>query len=371
MTGRGAAREHEQPPPGRAVGAPGPPTPDRADDDPGSPPADPADPAAGGTSGDRQPHQLPGRRAPGGGVPPRPRPHPREDPAPDQPPHGPERTEAGDVPDPTAGAPDAPPTGAGTTTGAVTLTAATGVEPTTGAPVGAVPHRVPIRQHLDVPRPDGSDDDGVDGSDFWLPIEEVHWDGTPIRVEQSIDDGRAASAVRARDRLRTRPRVVRQRDPLPGLAGLLGLSLLAAFFAWVSAEPFWLAVGHGTTGTVVGECTGDGLAQRCRGTFAAADGRFVAHGVRIGGIDTDGQRAATAVPARMTGPDGATAYADGGGTLHLRWLLGFGLVAACAAGIPRVTGTAGLTGRRARRWAITAAAGGPLVVTVGFLVTAF
>ncbi|MFE0589526.1 hypothetical protein [Micromonospora echinospora] len=252
------------------------------------------------------------------------------------------------------------------------MTAATGVEPTTGAPVGAVPHRVPIRQHLGWPRPDAPDEGGgADGSDFWLPIEEVHWDGTPIRVEQSTDDGRAASAVRDRARRRTRPRVVRQRDPLPGLAGLLGLSLLAAFFAWVSAEPFWLAVGHGTTGTVVGDCTGSGLAQRCRGTFVATDGRFVAHGVRVGGLDTGGQRTVTAVPARMTGPEGATAYADRGGTLHLRWLLGFGLVAACATGIARVTGTAGLSGQRARRWAITAAVGGPLLVTVGFLVTAF
>ncbi|SCL18438.1 hypothetical protein [Micromonospora inyonensis] len=230
-----------------------------------------------------------------------------------------------------------------------------------------------MRQHLGWPRPDGPDEggSGTDGNDLWLPIEEVHWDGTPIRAEQAIDDGFAASAVRDRARRRTRPRVVRQRDPVPGLAGLLGLGLLAAFFAWVSAEPFWLAVGHGTTGTVVGECTGGGLAQRCRGTFVAADGRFVAHGVRIGGLDTAGLRTVTAVPARMTGPEGATAYADRGGTLHLRWLLGFGLVGACAAGIVRVTGTAGLSGQRARRWAIAAAVGGPLLVTVGFLVAAF
>ncbi|BCL15548.1 hypothetical protein [Micromonospora sagamiensis] len=248
------------------------------------------------------------------------------------------------------------------------------MEPTTGAPVDAVPHRVPVRQHiLGGPRPHapGGGGSDTDGNDFWLPIEEVHWDGTPIRAGQSADEGRAAAAARARTRCRTRPRVVRQRDPLPGLAGLVGLSLLAAFFAWVSAEPFWLAVGHGATGAVVSDCTGAGLAQRCRGTFTATDGHFVAHGVRVSGSTADDRRAGGPVPARMTGPEGTTAYADGGGTLHLRWLLGFGLVAACAAGIARVTGTAGLADRRARRWAAAVAAGGPLLVTLGFLVTAF
>ncbi|SCL36450.1 hypothetical protein GA0074692_4355 [Micromonospora pallida] len=243
------------------------------------------------------------------------------------------------------------------------------VEPTTGAPVGVVPQRVPVRQYSDGQRPDlpGA---GGDAGEFWLPIEEVHWDGTPIRAGQPSDDAHARSA-RARARRRPRPRVVRQRDPLPGLAGLLGLSLLVAFFAWVSAEPFWLAVGHGTTGTVVGDCTGSGLTQRCRGSFTAGADRFVAHGVRVTGLTADQRISAEPVPARMTGPAGRTAYADRGGTLHLRWLLGFGLVGACAAGIVRVTGTAGLPGRRARRWAVATAVGGPALVTLGFLVTAF
>ncbi|MFC5943092.1 hypothetical protein ACFPZ4_16605, partial [Micromonospora harpali] len=60
------------------------------------------------------------------------------------------------------------------------------VEPTTGAPVDAVPRRVPVRQPggrlRRAPAPDEDaqgDDDGL----FWAPIEQVHWDGTPLREE--------------------------------------------------------------------------------------------------------------------------------------------------------------------------------------------
>ena len=48
--------------------------------------------------------------------------------------------------------------------------------------------------------------------------------------------------------LRGKPPAHRPRAPhrtAPGLIALVALGLIAAFFSWVSAEPFWLAVGHG------------------------------------------------------------------------------------------------------------------------------
>ncbi|WP_406074845.1 hypothetical protein [Micromonospora sp. NBC_01638] len=243
------------------------------------------------------------------------------------------------------------------------------VEPTTGAPVDAVPRRVPVRQqnrrHRG-PRPDGDtpDDDGV----FWAPIEQVHWDGTPVRKDPAPERDR--SFRRAWRRAAGRP--APPPDPLPGLAALVALSLVTAFFAWVSTGPFWLAVGHARTGTVViDDCTGGGLTLRCRGIFTAEDGRFIAHGVRVSGVLAGGDAPGTPLRARMTGPDGGTAYAGVGVDRHLHWLPGLLVVLGCTAGIVRWTGSARLPGRRHRRWAMATAIAGPVLITVGFLVAAW
>lgn len=237
------------------------------------------------------------------------------------------------------------------------------MEPTTGAPVDAVPRRVPVRQQSRQQwegSPDGDTPEDV-GVAFWAPIEQVHWDGTPIRKDPAPKRVRRAPS-------RTAP----PPDPLPGLAALVLLSLVAAFFAWVSAGPFWLAVGHARTGTVVIDgCTGGGLTQRCRGTFLAEDGRFIAHGVRVSGVPAGQDAAGTPLPARMTGPDSGTAYADVGVGRHLHWLPGLLVVLACTAGIVRWTGSARLPGRRQRRWAVAAAITGPVLITVGFLAAAW
>ncbi len=239
------------------------------------------------------------------------------------------------------------------------------VEPTTGAPVDAMPRRVPVRQPRWRRLPSPGDRPAEDGEFFWAPIEEVHWDGTPLREEPRRADRPLAPASR-RTRRRHPP------DPLPGLAVLVSLSLLAAFFAWVSAGPLWLAVGHSTNGTVViTDCSGGGLTQRCRGSFLADADRFVAHGVRVSGVPAERGTTGTALPARMTGPDGGTAYADTGVGRHLRWLLGLLLVVACAAGIARWTGATRLPDPRHRRWAVGSALGGPLLITAGFLVAAW
>ncbi|TDB72422.1 hypothetical protein E1182_23175, partial [Micromonospora sp. KC721] len=154
------------------------------------------------------------------------------------------------------------------------------MEPTTGAPVDAVPRRVPVRrargQRAEADRDAGTADDG---GFLWPSIEEVHWDGTPLREESK--QARKPPAAPARPRA---PRAPHPPDPVRGLATLLALSLVAAFFGWVSAGPFWLAVGHATTGTVVvTDCSGGGLTQRCRGIFTADRERFRVHGVRISG----------------------------------------------------------------------------------------
>jgi hypothetical protein len=245
------------------------------------------------------------------------------------------------------------------------------LEPTTGAPVDAVPRRVPVRQPIHWHRRGRSAERGRgadDGPLIWAPIEEVHWDGTPLREEPRRDRlARRTTAARRPVRRASRPP-----DPLRGLAALLALSLLAAFFAWVSAGPFWLAAGHASPGTVViARCTGDGLTQRCRGIFVARNERFFAHGIRVSGVPAAARATGTRLPARMTGPTGGTAYADTGVGQHLRWVLGLLLVLACAAGIARFTGSTRLPDPRHRRWAVTTALAGPSLITLGFLAAAW
>lgn len=243
------------------------------------------------------------------------------------------------------------------------------VEPTTGAPLDALPRRVPIRQPRRLRGGRSRAGDTPDGDEVWAPIEEVHWDGTPVTSEPEPERDRMPRFTRWRRRVR---RPAYPPDPLPGLAALVALSLAAAFFAWVSAAPLWLAVGHATSGRVViDDCTGGGLTQRCRGNFVATTDRWVAHGVTVSGVPRERATPGSLVPARMTGPDARTAYADGGAKAHLRWLLGLLAVAGCGAGIARWTGATRLADRRARRWAVAASAAGPLLITAGFLIAAW
>ncbi|WP_244200384.1 hypothetical protein [Micromonospora arborensis] len=345
VTGRRAARDHEDRPTGPAVG-----------DDPGP---EPAAPRSAGVA--PQPRLVPGID-PGPAQRPSPTPRPSPDPRPSSNP-GPDAGRPEEEPAASGRAADSGPAAAQASGEAVE------VEPTTGAPVDAVPSRVPVRQqsrrHSDQrPAGDTPDDDSV----FWAPIEQVHWDGTPVREDPPPERDRSFRWPGRRSPSRPAP----PPDPLPGLAALVVLSLVAAFFAWVSAGPFWLAVGHARVGTVViDDCTGGGLTQRCRGIFTAEDGRFIAHGVKVSGVPAGGDVAGARLTARMTGPDSGTAYADAGLGRHLRWLPGLLAVLACTAGIVRWTGSARLPGRRHRRWAVAAAIAGPALITVGFLVAAW
>jgi hypothetical protein len=155
------------------------------------------------------------------------------------------------------------------------------------------------------------------------------------------------------------------------LVALVVLSLCAAFFGWVSAEPLWLAVGHGDRGTAtVTRCTGGGVGQRCVGEFRGPDG-FTAR-VTLLGVGGEARRSGTAVPARMADRDSPQAYVgDDRLALHLRWIVGLLLVLACGAGIAWATGATRLADRRARRRAVLGSLAGPLLLTVGFLVAAW
>jgi hypothetical protein len=166
---------------------------------------------------------------------------------------------------------------------------------------------------------------------------------------------------------RARPRTPRR--TAPGLIGLITLGLIAAFFSWVSAEPFWLAVGHGERGVAtVARCTGTGVTQRCAGSFAATDGSYRARTVTLLGVGPASRNPGAVAPARMVNPGSKQAYVGNAGLLvHLRWVLGFVLVLLCGLGIAGLTGTRQLESVRARRGALLMSLAGPLLLLAGFL----
>jgi hypothetical protein len=214
----------------------------------------------------------------------------------------------------------------------------------------------------------------MENSPFWLTDEEraaagADWPAPEVRSRLAEDAGPADD--RRGQPPRRKPRSPRR--PVPGLFGLVVLGLIAAFFSWVSAEPFWLAVGHGDAGSVtVSQCIGSGVTQRCTGTFAAADGSFTAPRVALLGVDASSRDTGAVAPARMVSPDSRQAYVGTTGLLvHLRWTLGFVLVLLCGYGIAGTTGARRLETARARRGAVLVSLAGPVLLLVGFLVGAY
>ncbi|TQS45527.1 hypothetical protein [Cryptosporangium phraense] len=128
------------------------------------------------------------------------------------------------------------------------------------------------------------------------------------------------------------------RNPVTGLVLAIALGLLALFFASVSATPFWLATGVGSTGTAtVLRCQERTLGDTCTARFTPADHAF-AQDVRLANVSAAQLRPGTPVPARLLHRDSTVAYAGPAGDLHLRWVLGFLLVLACGVGIGAATG---------------------------------
>ncbi|MCA2213839.1 hypothetical protein [Jidongwangia harbinensis] len=199
----------------------------------------------------------------------------------------------------------------------------------------------------------------MEHSPFWLS----EADRDAAEAQPDVDPGRGRPP---------RPRPQSPRRPLPGLAGLIVFALAAAFFSWVSAEPFWLAVGHGDAGTAtVHQCIGSGVGQRCSGSFTAADGGYTVNKVALLGVDTAATREGGTTPARMVAADSRQAYVGTGLLVHLRWLLGFLLVLFCGYGIAGTTGARQLETSRARRHAVLISLAGPALLLAGFLVAAY
>lgn len=158
------------------------------------------------------------------------------------------------------------------------------------------------------------------------------------------------------------------RRPLIGLTALLLTTLIAAFFGWVSAEPFWLAAGRGTEGTAtITSCQPSGVAQRCVGRFTG-DGITV-DAVRLSSVPVEVRRVGARVDARMLDANSRWAYAGPVSGLQLRWILGAVVVVLCGLLIGFATGvhrlrTAGSGGRFAL-WLLSLT--GPLTIYAGIL----
>jgi hypothetical protein len=207
----------------------------------------------------------------------------------------------------------------------------------------------------------------LENSPFWMTDEERAATGSagPTPEVRPAGEGRTGPPPTSKPRS--------PRRPLPGLVALVALALIAAFFSWVSAEPFWLAAGHGDRGVAtVGRCTGSGLTQRCTGAFAAGDGSFTVQRVTLLGVGQNARATGAVAPARMVSPDSRQAYVgETGWMVHLRWVLGFILVVLCGYGIAGMTGARQLETASARRGAVLISVAGPVVLLLGFLAAAY
>jgi hypothetical protein len=189
-------------------------------------------------------------------------------------------------------------------------------------------------------------------------------------TDPAVGSLRALSAVAVTGRRPVRPpsspiRSGRRGGPRPGsatgLVALVLLGLVSAFFAWVTAEPLWLAVGHSQPGAVtVTRCTGD----RCLGTFTGTG--FTRDGVPVMG---DAPAVGGSKPARMTSERGVRAYVDV--DPNSRALVGFALILLCGLGIVRATGVRRLPTMPARRTATLLTLAGPLALLAAMLAVTY
>jgi hypothetical protein len=166
-----------------------------------------------------------------------------------------------------------------------------------------------------------------------------------------------------------RARVARRpRSPMTGLTWLVVLGLFAAFFSWFSAEPLWLSLGHGVSGTAtVVNCSVHGIDGRCA-DFTPAGGAYPTTRVTLLGLGR--VAAGRQVPARMVSARGWQAYAGDRAGLYLRWVPGLLLVLLCGVGIALGTGAARLPGR-GRALAVLACIAGPILLAAGLFAAAW
>jgi hypothetical protein len=216
---------------------------------------------------------------------------------------------------------------------------------------------------LPAPAPAHDDDD----QPFWLPTEEVyrpaHRDWTAPRSRDFPQRQTELIDVTRRPPKRRKP----PRRPGAALVALIPLALLAAFFAWVSAEPLWLAVGHGDHGTATATRCSDGDVEYPCIAFTADGGAYTVENVDLRGVKHGKLASGASVAAEMVSPHSSRAYAADRTGLNLRWSVGLGLLLLCGLAIAWTTGAARLEDRRSRRTALFASLFGPLLLALGFL----
>ncbi|MFI5906549.1 hypothetical protein [Dactylosporangium sp. NPDC051541] len=189
------------------------------------------------------------------------------------------------------------------------------------------------------------------------------WPPPAMRVMRQARDDRRTAPERRRRQRRVKP----ARSAAAGLSAMLGVALLTLFFAWTSAEPFWLDVGHRVRGTAeITSCHGSGVLRRCLAEFTRPGHEPVA-GTRLMGLD---EPTGTSVAAEMV-PGGRIAYAGNPTGLRVRWAAGFGLVVLSGIVLAWLTGAWRFNRLRDRltAWLLTVAA--PLVLAAAVVVTAY
>jgi hypothetical protein len=173
----------------------------------------------------------------------------------------------------------------------------------------------------------------------------------------------AKPAAPARPQLPRRPR-----RPAVGIPLLVVFALLAALFAWLGAEPAWLAAGHSDQGTVrITWCTGAGWSRHCVGDFVADGHRYSARHVTVFGAPV---KAHTSHEARMVSRTAGKAYLGDRAGLTLRWAVPLALVLLCGLLIALTTGAWRLPGR-GRAAAVSISLLAPLVIAAGILAAAW
>jgi hypothetical protein len=208
------------------------------------------------------------------------------------------------------------------------------------------------------PTTDLSDADELFDPDFGLLPAPV---SAPVRSARTLLLPRLLVAPARTTRVLT-PK--RPRSPWLAMPALVLLMLLAAFLGWVSAEPFWLSVGHGASGTVTVRTNG----SVCWGSFTSAE--FTVSTVEIAGLAGGGCRPGSAHPARMVSAGATGAYVASDRGLLLRWGVGFAAVLACGFALAWVLGAYRFSGWR-RLIATAASLGTPYAVVAAFVIAAY
>jgi hypothetical protein len=149
------------------------------------------------------------------------------------------------------------------------------------------------------------------------------------------------------------------------------LALAAAFFAWVTAEPVLVAIGHAQSGTAtVATCAGSGIQRRCHASFEDDSGRLLAVRVPLVGTRSGEAIPGATVPARMVGDGGRAAY-PARSELRAVWATGITMLLLCGLALIWAGGATRLPSRRCRTIGVLVSLVAPLALFLGMLVAAW